>query len=263
MTKEEIKEVMKEMECWSCDNHLNICDKHIFTDVEHEALTEVYRAKVGTPLQKALVDNPEAQKQLAEAILAVKNKATPKDCGCFESKSGTVEMFCSKHEAKECNNCGEKTTLELKLCTGCGYKLGVIKDEGIATPPSKECKHGRCTGCGECLRAVQGFKQRNTIYSCKNGCDPADFTAAWEKSKKLDTPPSKQTRLEKIRELDSRGVHDASDVETILSKLATALKALEAISKSHGSDAVWPELDHGVLIDTAKLALKSINEDDE
>lgn len=28
MTKEEVKEVMEEMECWSCDNHLNICDKH-------------------------------------------------------------------------------------------------------------------------------------------------------------------------------------------------------------------------------------------
>ena len=127
MTKEEIKEVMKEMECWSCDNHLNICDKHIFTDVEHEALTEVYRAKVGTPLQKALVDNPEAQKQLAEAILAVKNKATPKDCGCFESKSGTVEMFCSKHEDKECehentggnDNCRDGS----EWCKDCGTKV--------------------------------------------------------------------------------------------------------------------------------------------
>ena len=34
MTKEEIKEVMKEMECWSCDNHLNICDKHTCRDNE-------------------------------------------------------------------------------------------------------------------------------------------------------------------------------------------------------------------------------------
>ena len=34
MTKEEVKEVMEEMECWSCDNHLNICDKHTCRDNE-------------------------------------------------------------------------------------------------------------------------------------------------------------------------------------------------------------------------------------
>ena len=33
-SKEEIKEVMKEMECWSCDNHLNICDKHTRRETE-------------------------------------------------------------------------------------------------------------------------------------------------------------------------------------------------------------------------------------
>ena len=38
-------------------------------------MKEVYMAEVGTPLQKALVNNFEAQKQLAEVLVKVREKA--------------------------------------------------------------------------------------------------------------------------------------------------------------------------------------------
>ena len=240
MTKEEIKEVMEEMECWSCDNHLNICDKHIFTDVEHEALTEVYRAKVGTPLQKALVDNPEAQKQLAEAILAVKNKATPKDCGCFESKSGTVEMFCPKHEDKDA--CIEPCNHD-EVCGKCGKCF-----PDTPTPPSKECEHKYSGGLKTTL-------MNGRTYRVCEKCDTIE----------LEPPPSKQpprvsqtTRLEKIQAQHNNGVYHPESMSYLLSKLVTAVEVLEEIA--HSLDGNYEE--GWMANEVAAEAIKSINEDE-
>ena len=49
-TEQEEKEAMKEMECWSVDNHLKICDKHFSTQQAQmrEGIKELYLFPIDT-----------------------------------------------------------------------------------------------------------------------------------------------------------------------------------------------------------------------
>ncbi len=112
MTKEEVKEVMKEMECWSCDNHLNICDKHSSKESESNDVliangTEP-KAKYIT-VHKGLIDTPtppSKQPTPRESICKKCGKSWPPRQGTYIVPLEYKEELCG-----ECNY--QPTRLEL------------------------------------------------------------------------------------------------------------------------------------------------------
>jgi len=66
-----------------------------------QKLKEVFKLEVGTPLQKALVDNFEAQKQLKEAIYVCLNQRTKEILELVEGAKMTADDFSGDYKCDE------------------------------------------------------------------------------------------------------------------------------------------------------------------
>ena len=254
MTKEEIKEVMEEMECWSCDNHLNICDKH--SDVEHK--DEEYKQELNWSCEE-------------DSLWVLEGRRCPV-CNISKDEQLDTSKKCNHPGEDLCNECADTPTPPSKECEhgspacekACHVEFdpGITKSNRITNPENKAkwCRHEwyqMGLVCTKCNKAKSKDTPPCKIDPCKDcGAKKPKFCTC-----KQPLRVSQTTRLEKIRNrLDNAATSPTpmTDADYLVTKLDTAVRAFEIIE---GKAGLWGESSLKSIIKTANSALKSINED--
>ena len=237
MTKEEIKEVMKEMECWSCDNHLNICDKHTRREKEDkECGCRCHRESGWKPKQRGYLNDHQEWCDHCNPPEECKHyqfSNQPRNCDICKPEINT-------YTPKECeHNKGGRHSPGVDygyvICTECGKRVyDLIKNKSLVdtpTSPSKKCKTSP-----HCSHNTNGrsfdkpcsveWKPKDTPPSKECNCDrPIGIHAGncnvWKTSKNA---PIKVDFTKKTTEFDSPSKQPKNPRESICRKCGNSFQ---------------------------------------